>query len=129
MIKPSLGQFDVVLCLGLLYHVNKPVGLIEAVSQVNSDLLVIDTGLSDLQGSVFEVRHESLDDPRNAVECELVLVPSAAAVTDVAVQFGYRVALPRPEFSDYTGCQDYEAGVRRAFLCAKRSDLSRVAEA
>jgi len=39
----GLGRFDIVLCLGLLYHVNKPIELFEKIAMVNSDLLLIDT--------------------------------------------------------------------------------------
>lgn len=42
----SYGRFDVVLCLGLMYHVAKPVELLEVISAVNSDVLIIDTDVS-----------------------------------------------------------------------------------
>ena len=35
--------FDIVLCLGLLYHVSKPFELMERIAAWNDDLLVIDT--------------------------------------------------------------------------------------
>ncbi len=46
------GGFDVVLCLGLMEHVAKPVELIERMAASGAELLVIDTALS---GASFEL--------------------------------------------------------------------------
>ncbi len=121
----DIGDFDIVLCLGLLYHVSNPLSLVERMSRVNTHVLLIDTALSPAPGSCFEVRHEgSLADPRSAVDYELVLYPTAAAVFDVTAEFGYTTKILKPAFFDYTGCEDYRAGHRRAFVCSKRSYLS-----
>ena len=39
----SHGRFDVVLCLGLLYHLDKPCEGLEAITSVTADTLIIDT--------------------------------------------------------------------------------------
>ncbi len=122
----KLGSFDIVLCLGLLYHVSKPVELMEKIVQVNRDVLVIDSSLSLLPGSAFELRHDPLDDPRNAVDYELVLVPTRGAVLDLLHQFGYQGAVLKPQFSDYTGSQEYRLRSRRAFICSKDTALSKI---
>jgi SAM-dependent methyltransferase len=123
----EFGRFDVVLCLGLMYHVSKHVELMEKISEVSDDVLLIDTALSRLAGPRFEVRREPLEDPRMAVDYELVMVPTWEAVLALAQQFGYTVAPLKPHFDDYTGSDSYRDGRRRAFLCAKRTDVSRVA--
>jgi tRNA (mo5U34)-methyltransferase len=123
----EFGRFDVVLCLGLMYHVSKHVELMEKISEVSDDVLLIDTALSMLPGPRFELRRERLEDPRMAVDHELVMVPTWEAVLALAQQFGYRVAALKPHFDDYTGSDGYRDGRRRAFLCAKRTDVSRVA--
>jgi len=117
-------QFDVVLCLGLLYHVATPVQLFNLLTRVNSDLLVIDTEVSLARRPSFDLRSESLATARNAIDNELVLVPSRRAVTMLARQAGYDVRVVRPAIGDYTGMADYRIGKRRAFFCAKRTDLS-----
>jgi len=53
-------QFDVVLCLGLLYHVATPVQLFNLLTRVNSDPLVIDTEVSLARRPSFDLRSESL---------------------------------------------------------------------
>src|SRR5580658_2659525 len=68
------GPFDIVLCLGLMYHVSKPVELIERASAVNTDVLLIDTSISNSGGASVRLHRESLDEPRNAVDYETVFI-------------------------------------------------------
>lgn len=121
------GDFDVVLCLGLLYHISKPMELMERISDVNNDLLVVDTTIIDVGGSYWASRRESLKDPWNAVDFETVLIPSRQAVIDLAAQFGYFVAPLAPDMISCSGVSDYLRGTRLAFMCAKRTDLSSLA--
>lgn len=121
------GDFDVVLCLGLLYHISKPVELMERISDVNNDLLVVDTEIIDLGGSYWASHRESIKDPWNAVDFETVLTPSRQAVIDLAGQFGYTVAPLAPDMTNCPGVSDYLRGTRLAFMCAKRTDLSSLA--
>jgi 2-polyprenyl-3-methyl-5-hydroxy-6-metoxy-1,4-benzoquinol methylase len=126
----QFGDFDIVLCLGLMYHINKHVPLMEQISRVNSDVLVIDSTLSTVSGSYMEIRHERTDEPRNSVDYELAMVPTEEAVHDLARPFGYSTATLTPRFrnakgmNDYRGSQDYREGSRRAFFCAKSTDIS-----
>lgn len=115
--------FDIVLCLGLLYHVSKPVELFETIASVNTELLLVDTALSRAEGACFELRKEPLDDPRMGVEGPLVLRPTREATLELARSVGYSVEVLEPEFSDYTGCEDYRAGIRRAFVCGRGGEL------
>jgi len=39
----GIGTFDVVMCLGVLYHLREPLRALEAVSAVTDDLLVLET--------------------------------------------------------------------------------------
>ena len=124
------GEFDVVLCLGLLYHISKPIDLMERIHPVSRDLLVVDTAITPAKRSIFEVRRDSLEEARDAVDYELVLVPSARAVHDLTYQFGYKTVTLKPDFRDgkgepdYRGANDYRKGLRRAFVCSKSTDLS-----
>lgn len=117
------GPFDVVLCLGLLYHVADPLGLFERLHGWSRDLLVIDTSLSPLDGAAFELCCESTDDPRNAVASELVLRPTEQAVSALAGACGFAVRTLEPRFDSYEGALDYRDGRRRAMLCALETPL------
>lgn len=116
--------FDVVLCLGLLYHVAKPFELLERISRWNSDLLVVDTTVNRYPGSLLELHHEDPGDPRNSVDYGLVVSPSKRAVIEMGTELGYEVATLRPRFTSWHGCRDYRNGTRRAFICAKRTPLT-----
>jgi tRNA (mo5U34)-methyltransferase len=117
-------SFDVVLCLGLLYHVSKPFELMERISAWNSDLLVVDTRVDPRPGPYFRIRQQDLDDPRQAIDRKVALHPSKEAVARLAREFGYRrVKMLRPRFTDWEGSRTYRNGERRAFICAKRSGL------
>lgn len=120
----DVGEFDVVLCLGLLYHVAKPFELLERVSGWNSDLLVVDTSVNRYPGSLIEFHHESTSDLVNAVDRPLVISPSKRAVAEMGNELGYRVVTLRPRFTNWLGCGDYKNGTRRAFICAKRTALA-----
>ena len=115
------GPFDVVLFLGLMYHINRPVEILEKIAEVNTGLLVIDTSLSLREGACLDVQREGLDDPRNAIRSELVFVPTRQAVCDLAEAVGYKVDVLEPDFSSYEGAEDYRNGMRRAFFCQKAS--------
>jgi hypothetical protein len=115
-----------VLCLGLLYHVSKPMTLLEWIARINTDLLAIDTNLSTRLGSLLEIHHDDLDDPRNACDRELVTFPTRDAMRDMVRQFGYETVVLRPNFDSYEGSEDFRDGRRRGFLCARRTDLAAV---
>jgi SAM-dependent methyltransferase len=120
----SWGPFDIVLCLGLLYHIGKPVSLMEKIASCNTDLLVIDASLSRAPGSYLKLHHERTDHPLSAFDHELVTYPTKQAVVDIAAEVGYSVAVLKPRFTSYVRSQNYRTGFRRAFLCAKRTSLS-----
>lgn len=110
-------RYDVVLCLGLLDHVAKPVELFELIAAAEPELVVIDTEISRSRMSLFEV--DTLYQRENAVDYETVLIPSRLALTELAAQFGLQtVALPQ-NMTDYAGMRDYLHQRRLAFVCAK----------
>ena len=121
------GNFDIVLCLGLMYHISKPMLIMERISRVNTDILVIDTLLSRIPGSYLEFRSDNLDNPLSALEYELVLYPTKQAIFKMAQQFGYSTVMLKPRFQNYTGALEYKYGFRKAFLCAKKTNLSNLA--
>ncbi len=116
--------FDIVLCLGLLYHVSKPFELMERIAMWNDDLLVIDTTLDALvPGAYFRVAYQDLDDPRAAVDRPIALHPTSPAVKKLASHCGYRCVMLQPRFTSWEGSGSYRNGSRRAFVCAKRTAL------
>jgi tRNA (mo5U34)-methyltransferase len=114
------GRFDVVLCLGLLYHVDRPVELLARIAATGSRYVVIDTALSQLPGAALEMRREPLDDPRHAVASELVLWPTLDAVRVLAAENGYEASVLEPAFATWEECEDYRDALRRGFILTRR---------
>jgi SAM-dependent methyltransferase len=115
----SWGPFDVVLCLGLLYHISDPASLINRIAGLNLKILVIDTTLVPLPGRFLQLHQEHATDPRFAVRDQFVTIPTRLAVITLAEAVGYAVAPLRPAFTSYEAALDYKAARRRAFLCSK----------
>jgi len=109
--------FDVVLCLGLLDHVCKPVELFELFARAGAEVVVIDTEISRARSSVFEV--SSLYDQRAVIDYQLVLIPSRQAVLELADEFGYESVALAQNMTDYTGMEDYRDQRRLAFICTR----------
>jgi SAM-dependent methyltransferase len=118
------APFDIVLCLGLLYHVSNPFALMERIAAWNDDLLVIDTTLSTVWGGpFFRLAVQDLDDPRAALDRTVALHPTSEAVEALVRRSGYDCAMLKPRFSSWEGASRYRDGSRRAFICAKRTPL------
>ena len=127
----QFGHFDIVLCLGLMYHISKHVELMEKISEVNDDVLVIDSTLSKAPGSFLELHWDKPNKKYlDAVDRRLTMRPTKQAVRDLVEEFGYSVVTLEPDFRDEEGkparlgVRDYQNGSRRAFICSKRTDLS-----
>ena len=119
---PLGERFDIVLCLGVMDHVDRPVELFELMVRAGAQLIVIDTEVSRARASVFEVSH--LYDPRDAAGDGLVLVPSRSAVADLASRHGLDTVALALNVSDYLGMEDYRRERRCAFICSGVHDLS-----
>jgi tRNA (mo5U34)-methyltransferase len=129
----QFGAFDVVLCLGLMYHISKPIELMEKISEVNDDILVIDTTLAKARGSCLKIVPQDPESYMSAVDRSIAMRPTKQAVRDLAEHFGYSVVTLEPDFRNakgepaWTGGGDYRNGSRRAFVCAKKTDLGLLA--
>jgi len=74
----------------------------------------------------FWLRHERLEEPRHAIDHELVMYPTWEGVHELVRQFRYFVVTPKSRFEGYAGARSYQKGERGAFLCAKRTGISHV---
>ena len=70
------------------------------------------------------------DSYMSAVDRSIAMRPTKRAVRDLAEHFGYSVVRLEPDFRNakgkpaWAGSNDYRRGSRRAFICAKKTDLS-----
>jgi SAM-dependent methyltransferase len=114
------GRFDVVLCLGLLYHVNRPVELFARIASTGARHVLVDTALSQLPGASLELHYESSADPRNAIASGFTFWPTRAAVAALASDHGYDARSLDPAFATWSECEDYRDGQRCGFLLTRR---------
>jgi SAM-dependent methyltransferase len=119
------GRFDVILCLGVIGQIARPVELFELFARVGAEIILIETDIARGGSSSFQL--STIPAGRTAVDRRIVLIPTRAAIGALASDFGYAsVALAR-EMSDYTGLDDYRRGTRLAFLCSNGRSLEGLA--
>ncbi len=115
------GEFDTVLCLGVLDHVDRPVEVFEAIAAAGADTIVIDTEVSRARSSLFELSH--LYRTRDVSGDGMVLIPSRSAVADLARRHGFETVTLALNVTDFAGMDDYRRERRRAFICSRSLDL------
>jgi SAM-dependent methyltransferase len=120
-------RFDLVLCLGVMEVTSKPVELFELMSGAGAETILLDTVISRVRSSFFEI--SKLNDPRAAVDHEMVLVPSRQAVIELAGNFGFDAVPLAYNITDYTGLEDYQRRQRLAFICSKGVSLAELPRA
>src|SRR3712207_3296297 len=99
-----------------MYHVSKHIQLMELIAGTGAELVVTDTVIAPGSQSSLLVRcDEATDDPRNAVDYNLVMVPTRQAVIDLAAAFGFGTAVLMPRFVSWEGSPDFHEGRRHAF--------------
>jgi tRNA (mo5U34)-methyltransferase len=118
------GEFDTVLCLGVLDRVDRPVELFELIAGTGADLLVIDSEVSRARSSLFEVSH--LYRTRDISGDGMVLIPSRHAVAQLAARHDFQTISPALDIVDQTGMDDYRRERRCAFICSRGPSLSGV---
>jgi tRNA (mo5U34)-methyltransferase len=107
----DLGQFDMVLLLGVMYHVTDPYRTLEAAAAMSRDHLVIET--------VTALRHEPVPAMRLFTELELdrdptnFWAPNILALREMCVRFGYSRFQVLPEALDNQGWRKLAMPFRR----------------
>jgi SAM-dependent methyltransferase len=111
--------FDVVLCLGLIDQVDRPVELFQLMAATGAELIVIDSNVSRAYTSLFELT--TLYNTRDVPGDGLALIPSRQAVADLANRHGYETVALALEITDPAGMSAYRRERRCAFICSRPS--------
>jgi 2-polyprenyl-3-methyl-5-hydroxy-6-metoxy-1,4-benzoquinol methylase len=117
------GSFDVVLCLGFMYHTAKPMELFEIFDRVGASAVLIDTRVNLIPVPAFRIHWEPTDNPRHALDYETTLVPSRQAVLALGEQFGFEGACLAQPITDWEGMRDFKQRGRAMFLLSKGYSL------
>lgn len=107
----ALGTFDVVLLLGVLYHVTDPYRILQSAAKMCSDHLVVET--------VTALRHEPMPAMRLFTELELdkdptnFWAPNILALREMCRRFGFTRFQVLPEALDNQGWRRWTRPFRR----------------
>jgi SAM-dependent methyltransferase len=74
------GPFDIVLNLGILYHLAKPLESLELTKSMTREHILLDTAVYPSNDSVCELRWEEPTDIRTASSSGIVAYPSKSAI-------------------------------------------------
>jgi tRNA (mo5U34)-methyltransferase len=110
------GEFDVVLHLGLLYHLEHPVLSLERLSEVTRELAVVDTTVVPDHASVCRVQPDVVHDQNYS--SRLCMIPSSSAVVLMLRHAGFREVFVVPKTTEDLP-PDYSKGVRETFIALK----------
>jgi tRNA (mo5U34)-methyltransferase len=105
------GKFDVVLCLGILYHLPRPIEALRLVKEMCRGYVLLDTQLSPSLYPIAEFFWEEPDDIRDANRSGIVMIPSKSAIAMMLKEIGVMgsfeipLLLPRtyPRITENTG--------------------------
>ena len=123
-------SFDIVLNLGFFYHTIQHVEILDRLRPINPGQMIVDTGISDIEGHVIELRLEDTSDARMSIDYGTSRTgrvitgrPSKDALTfmldvhDADVRYH--------DWSQWTGSwegiEDYQAGHRITALSTRRT--------
>ena len=132
LIDPS-EKFDIVLCLGLLHRVrfDQFYLLLELIDTLSSDVIVIDTILSNVVSGMAMELHRERDDQPNYLENGqqastdmYVTRATRLGIETIMYQKGYECVVKKPTMPNNKIFHDYHSGARRTILCSKKSGIA-----
>jgi len=121
----KLGNFDIVICLGFFHHVNKHIELLEKISEVNSDLFLLETRLTKIPGKFMHIQDDvDTNHYANSIDYSLNMFPSKKAVISMTKLFKYNTIILNPQEEHKRVLKNYKLNRRLAFICSKKSNLT-----
>jgi tRNA (mo5U34)-methyltransferase len=115
MSPETLGTFDVVLNLGILYHLPKPLEALELTRAVARNIVLLDTVVYRSEKPLIQLGWEEPRDIRSAVTRGVIAKPSKAAVEMLLRHVGFRSWEEIPVRSD-DAPPDYQSGARASWV-------------
>ena len=121
-------RFDVVLCLGFLYHTMHHMRLLELMRRTGAHTFIIDTAVVSSELPVISMYTEPVDDARSSIDYAVmgaaqipVGMPSRQAIKLMLAYLNFDLSeLSWPQFcDDWAECKDYEAGQRGTFVARR----------
>jgi SAM-dependent methyltransferase len=106
MSPPTLGSaFDIVLNLGILYHLSDPLQALRRTVTMAREYVLLDTEVYPSNDSILKLRWEEPDYIRSAARSGMVVIPSKSAVElilkELAVSEWYEIPIQHDMPQDY----------------------------
>jgi hypothetical protein len=120
----DLGEFDLVYCYGLLYHVGNPLEVLARMASVCSDKILLETCVSKDVGETLHLVQDS--GSNNSSYTGSGCRPSRAWILASLRQlwgYGY-ISVTQPNFSDFILDWDSQNGPTRSIFVGSRSPVN-----
>jgi len=99
------GEFDIVLNLGILYHLSNPLQALQRTKAMAREYILLDTEVYVSQDSVIKLRWEEPEYIRSAARSGIVAIPSKSGVElmlkDSGVENWYEIPIQHDMPADY----------------------------
>lgn len=118
----SLGQFDVTVCLGLLYHLENPFSAIRNLYSLTRAVAVIESMV--VPGEAAACRLVQEYEGEDQALAYIALIPSETAMVSMLLQAGFSFIYrtnERTEHKDFSA--DHDNHRRRVFIVASHEEL------
>jgi SAM-dependent methyltransferase len=103
--EPSIlqrGSFDLVLCVGLLYHLESPLRALRNLAAMANQLLLIESYATPQKEAAFYLREEPLLEDQSLTS--LALYPSESSLVKICYRVGFSSVfrvVPLPDHEDF----------------------------
>jgi len=116
------GSFDLVLCVGLLYHLENPLRALRNLARVATHALLIESFIVPGRGTVFHLREEPVLDNQSLTY--ISLFPSESSIVKFCYRSGFAFLYRFHPLPDHPDFRDSAARRRhRTMLLASRTRL------
>jgi FkbM family methyltransferase len=118
----GLGKFDLVLCCGLLYHLENPVVAIRNLSALTEKCLLLESMCIPDEKPAMLLREEPRQDDQSLTD--IACYPSEGSLIKMLYRAGFRVVYrvtPLPDHDDFT--ETHEHARRRTVLLASAKPI------
>lgn len=124
-INKQIGQFDIVLFIGVLYVMEKPFEAISKLSEVTKDILVIDTELIPIDYPILAAKESFPNVAYNTFDSGLTFTPSPNSVSLMLKYNGFKEPIKLlakgKEWKNNSYTRHYLTGHRGSFVARKSS--------
>jgi len=116
----DVDRCDVVLCFGILYHINDHMRLLQTIAEYAPNRLIIDSNVSHIERAAIELRSPVAGSPP-PVGAQLEGWPSKAGLSAMLASFGWTFEYydwPGSGLVDTPKMDDYRVGRRASVVVA-----------